>query len=72
MFKISIAIVTPTNTHIGTAMSRSPKVARRLAICQAWNNMIKNDIQACPSIGMEWLTMFRNGKLIASRETYTG
>jgi hypothetical protein len=71
MHTVSAQIVTPHTCHVGIASCRSPKQATRLAKEQATRLLRRwdNEHSHCSSIGMEWLVMSRDGKIIHSEET---
>lgn len=73
MFTVRFFIATPSKTHEGFGMSRSPKVAVRAAKRGAWDKLTAFDGQhgLCSSIGMEWIIIHRNGSLVLSDESYS-
>lgn len=73
MFNVSFTIVTPHTAHVGKGMARSPKLATRQAKNAAWDKLVQWDHKHkhCSSIGIEWLTMRHNGRIIASEESWS-
>ena len=70
-YSVSAQIVTPHTTHVGTAICRSPKKAVELAKSRACDALYRWDYEHkhCSSIGIEWLVIQHNGKIIHSDET---
>lgn len=68
MFNVVIQIVTPTTTHCGVGHCRSPKQATLAALREASRKLHR---RGCESVGIEWMVVLRDGKVVASKEVYT-
>lgn len=72
MFTFFYTVVATTGTYSGKGMARSPKAARAMAVNQAWDRLAEGDRKAkyCSGIAVEWVSVFKSGKLIFNGETY--